>query len=183
MKKIALLGDSIRLLGYGQKVAEMLSPECEVWQPDDNCRFAAYTLRGLFEWKENLEGCDVIHWNNGLWDICELFDDGPFTSPEAYVETMKRIARILRKYSKKVIFATITPVTDANKYNRNEVIKQYNELIVPELEKMGVIINDLHKTVWADLDNLMSEDTLHLSEEGVNVCAEQVAECIRNVLK
>ena len=183
MKKIALLGDSIRQIGYGSKVVELLGEDYDVWQPDDNCRFAVYTLRGCFDWRENLEGCDVIHWNIGLWDICELFDDGPFTSPEAYVETMKRIARILLKYSKKVIFATITPVTDGNKYNRNEVIKQYNELIVPELEKMGVIINDLHKTVWADLDNLMSEDTLHLSEEGVNVCAEQVAECIRNVVK
>ncbi|MBE6891610.1 MAG: SGNH/GDSL hydrolase family protein [Ruminococcaceae bacterium] len=179
MKKIALLGDSIRLLGYGQKVAEMLSPECEVWQPDDNCRFAAYTLRGLFEWKENLEGCDVIHWNNGLWDICDLFGDGPFTSLEVYVDTMKRIARILQTYSKKVVFATMTPVTEENPYNSNEVIKQFNEAVVPELEKMGVIINDLHKIVWDNLEEYMHEDTLHLSQKGNDACAEQVCEIIK----
>ena len=183
MKKIALLGDSIRQIGYGTKVPEILGEEYEVWQPDDNCRFAVYTLRGCFEWREHLEGCDVIHWNNGLWDICELFGDGPFTSPEEYVNTMKRIAKLLLKYSKKVIFATITPVTDANKYNRNEVINQFNDLVVPELEKMGVIINDLHKTVWDNLDEYMSEDTLHLSEKGIDVCAAQVAEAIKNAIK
>ena len=69
MKKIALLGDSIRQMGYGAKVAEMLGDECEVWQPTDNCRFASYTLRGCFDWKEHLDGCDIIHWNNGIWDI------------------------------------------------------------------------------------------------------------------
>lgn len=182
MKKIALLGDSIRQIGYGTKVPEMLGPEYEVWQPEENCRFAAYTLRGCFDWKEQLDGCDVIHWNNGLWDICDLFGDGPFTDINVYVDTMKRIAGILLKYSKKVIFATITPVTSANVHNSNEVIKHYNEVIVPELEKMGVIINDLHTTVWNELDTYICEDTIHLSEKGIDVCAAQVCECIKNAL-
>ena len=48
MKKVVLLGDSIRLWGYGTKVPEMLGEDYEVWQPEDNCRFVKYTLRGLF---------------------------------------------------------------------------------------------------------------------------------------
>ena len=81
MKKVVLLGDSIRLIGYGQKVAETLKEECEVWQPDDNCRFAKYTLRMLFDFQNEIKGADVIHWNNGRWDVCDIFGDGkPFTT-------------------------------------------------------------------------------------------------------
>ena len=77
MKKVTLLGDSIRLLGYGAKVAEMLGDEYEVFQPEDNCRYVKYTLRMLFDFKAQIEGSDVIHWNNGLWDTSTgLFDDG-----------------------------------------------------------------------------------------------------------
>lgn len=183
MKKIALLGDSIRLSGYGPKVPEILGDEFEVWQPSDNCRFSTHTLRGIFDWKKDLEGCDVIHWNNGIWDAVDTFGDGPFTPPEMYVFTMKRIAKILFTYSKHVIFATTTPVNNPDAKRDYEIIKAYNALVVPELEKMGVVINDLHRTVDSNKDLYICSDTVHLSEEGARVCAEQVAECIRNVLK
>ena len=49
MKKVALLGDSIRLIGYGTKVPELLGKEYEVFQPAENCRFVKYTLRGVFD--------------------------------------------------------------------------------------------------------------------------------------
>ena len=93
-KKIVLLGDSIRI-AYGQYVPELLGDDYDVWQPADNCRFAQYTLRMLFDEKHNLDGAHVIHWNNGLWDVPELFDDGVFTPEDMYVNTMLRIAKIL----------------------------------------------------------------------------------------
>ena len=43
MTKVMLLGDSIRQLGYGTVVPQMLGEDYEVYQPDDNCRFAKYT--------------------------------------------------------------------------------------------------------------------------------------------
>ena len=43
MKRVVLLGDSIRLIGYGTKVPELLGDGYEVWQPEDNGRFAQYT--------------------------------------------------------------------------------------------------------------------------------------------
>lgn len=89
MKKVTLLGDSIRLLGYGKTVAEELGKDgTEVFQPDDNCRFAKYTLRMLFDLKDQIAGSDVIHWNNGLWDVSNLFGDGQFSSTEEYCENM-----------------------------------------------------------------------------------------------
>ena len=42
MKKVTLLGDSIRYIGYGLKVPELLKDEFEVYQPNENCRFALF---------------------------------------------------------------------------------------------------------------------------------------------
>lgn len=39
MIKVALLGDSIREIGYGTVVPQMLGDDYEVFQPAENCRF------------------------------------------------------------------------------------------------------------------------------------------------
>ena len=111
MKKVVLLGDSIRLIGYGTKVPEMLGPEYTVWQPSDNGRYAQYTLHGVLEdWVDGIAGADIIHWNNGLWDMSVHGDDGVFTPLEAYGDFIMRIAKALKKTTGKIIFATTTPV-------------------------------------------------------------------------
>ena len=179
MKKIVLIGDSIRMIGYGKPVADRLAPEYEVWQPDDNCRFATYTLRGMWDWQEGIRGADVIHWNNGLWDVCELFGDGAFTPKEEYVETMLRIARLLKERASIVIFATTTPVRPDNSHNRNEVIEEYNEALVPRLMEMGIVINDLYTPISKDLYKFISDDKIHLSEEGILLASDMVESVIR----
>ena len=179
MKKVVLLGDSIRLIGYGKRVAELLGEDYTVWQPEDNCRFATYTLRMLFEYKEQIEGADVIHWNNGLWDVCDLFGDGAFTPLDQYCDTMVRIARILKTYGKTVIFATTTPTHLAMWGHDRTRLKAYNDAVTAALRAEGVIINDLHATIAADIDKYIASDYLHLSEEGIEVAAKQVTECIQ----
>ena len=179
MKKVVLLGDSIRLIGYGKRVAELLGEDYTVWQPEDNCRFATYTLRMLFEYKEQIEGADVIHWNNGLWDVCDLFGDGAFTPLDQYCDTMVRIARILKTYGKTVIFATTTPTHLAMWGHDRARLKAYNDAVTAALRAEGVIINDLHTTIAADIDKYIASDYLHLSEEGIEVAAKQVTECIQ----
>lgn len=179
MKKVVLLGDSIRLIGYGHRVAELLGEEYTVWQPDDNCRFASYTLRMAFEWKAQMQGADVIHWNNGLWDVCDLFGDGAFTPIDAYCDLMVRIARVLKTYGKTVIFATTTPThPDMWGHDRTR-LNSYNAAVTAALRAEGIIINDLHATIAADIDQYIASDYLHLSEEGIEVAAKQVAECIK----
>ena len=182
MKKITLLGDSIRLIGYGLKVPELLGEGYEVFQPEDNCRFVKYTLRMLFEYREQIQGSDVIHWNNGLWDTSTgLFDDGkkPFTSEDEYVENMLRVATELKKMGKRVVFATTTPVRPDYEYNDNNVIDKYNAAIVPKLQEMGIEINDLNAIVRQDVYNYVREDDkIHLSDEAINLCARKVADVI-----
>ncbi len=181
MKKVTLLGDSIRQIGYGKKVPELLGEDYEVFQPEENCRFVKHTLRMLFDYREQIKGSDVIHWNNGHWDIVTgLFEDGlPFTSEEEYVENMLRVAKELKKLGKRVIFATITPVHDEYVYNKNSVIRRYNEIIVPKLQEIGVEINDLYSLVNQDVYKYICEDQIHLSPEGIDLCARQVVKAIK----
>lgn len=175
MIKVTLLGDSIRMIGYGPKVPELLGEDFEVFQPAVNCKFAKFTLRGLFDWNEDMAGSRIVHWNNGLWDICDLFGDGPFTSETEYIENMLRIADLLTAKYEKVIFATTTPVSSQNQYNSNAAIERYNALIVPLLKEKRIIINDLYQLVASDIDRYICGDHIHLSEEGIRACSEQVA--------
>lgn len=179
MVKVTLLGDSIRLIGYGKKVPELLGDDFEIFQPDINCKFAKFTLRGLFDWESNMAGSRIVHWNNGLWDVCDLFGDGTFSTETEYVQNMLRIADLLLAKYEKVIFATTTPVAKENQYNRNSDIEKFNSAIVPLLKEKGIIINDLHTLVAANVDSYISkEDHIHLSQEGIEACAKQVADVI-----
>ena len=167
MIKVTLLGDSIRQIGYGLKVPELLGENFEVFQPDINCKFAKFTLRGLFDWEQQMAGSRIVHWNNGLWDVCDLFGDGLFSTEEEYSRNILRIADLLLKKYDKVIFATTTPVASQNSYNSNANIERYNALVVPALQAKGVIINDLYKLVSSDIDRYICDDHIHLTEKGI----------------
>ena len=179
MKKIVLLGDSIRMIGYGKPVAARLADEYEVWQPAENCRYAQHTLRGLWDWKADLEGADIIHWNNGLWDLCNLFDDGPFTPIDSYVAQMVRLGELLKQRAQTVIFATTTPVRRDNLRSNNEIIAEYNAAVVPKLREIGIVINDLYTPLVADVDKYISDDKIHLSAEGAALATDIVEDVIR----
>lgn len=185
-KKIVLLGDSIRQIGYGTVIQNYFNPEeVDIWQPVDNCRFVKYTLRMLFEEKANIEGADVIHWNNGLWDVTYIFegDERQFTPFEEYKENMLRVADLLLKMGKKVIFATTTPVREDNPYNKNETIASYNARIVPLLKEKGIYINDIYSLVNKDINRYIREDDkIHLSDEAIPLVAKQVADSIKSNL-
>ena len=183
MKKVVLLGDSIRMIGYGKSVAELLGEKCTVWQPEDNCRFAKYTLRMLFDFQEDIKGADVIHWNNGLWDASDLFGDGPFTPLEEYTQNILRIADVLQSYGKRVIFATTTPTHPDYPYHTIERIRSFNEAVVPALKERGVLINDLFSVIAEHRIDGICEDQIHLSELGIALCTEQTVNIIEKALE
>ena len=182
-KKVALLGDSIRLFGYGRYVPSLLKKKATVFQPKENCKFAKNTLRGLFDWKDELKDCSVIHFNCGLWDVADIVGDGKlFSTDEEYVENILRIAQALKKITPNVIFATTTPVHPDHPNNSNEDIDRFNALVVPKLKEMGVKINDLHSLVAEDIAGNICDDLIHLTDAGAKRCAEQVAAAISEFL-
>jgi lysophospholipase L1-like esterase len=96
---------------------------------------------------------------------------------------MLRIADLLQKNHDVVIFATTTPVRKENRYNSNSVICRYNKRIVPLLREKGVLINDLNSLLAVDINRYICEDLIHLTDEGLELCAKQTAAMIREAAK
>ncbi|MEE0866673.1 MAG: SGNH/GDSL hydrolase family protein [Clostridia bacterium] len=206
MKKVMLIGDSIRM-NYQSVVEKELSGEYSVWGPYENCRFAKYTLVELQRYivafsqnekekNENIDQAkitptidktddviypDIIHWNNGLWDTGVTYEeDGPLTPIDEYIRDMSIILRELRKMTDKIIFATITPVKSGT-HQDNDIIKEYNNRIIEFMKSENVFINDLGALVSENMDEYISEDKIHLSEKGKEICGKAVAKCIREI--
>ena len=112
MKNIFLIGDSIRFgaesnpnyqtsysPGYGVYVEEELKGQANVYMPNDNCRFAQYTLRYLYDWAKDIdcEKIDVVHWNNGLWDVLRINGDEPLTPLDVYEKMLCRVCNMIKK--------------------------------------------------------------------------------------
>ena len=198
MKNVFLIGDSIRYgavsnpdyqtensPGYGVYVKEMLDGVANVYAPDENCRFAQYTLRYLYDWSKAIEcdKIDVVHWNNGLWDVLRINGDEPLTPIDMYEKMICRVHSAIKKTfpNAKIIFALSTAVVeewardDFKRYNSD--IEKYNEVARRVLEERGVIINDLYK-ISAAFDNSLHADWVHFNEEGSKILAQAVAKVI-----
>jgi hypothetical protein len=182
MLKVMLIGDSIRM-NYQERVKAILGDRADVQGPAENCRFAAYTLFQLSGWVPDAD-YDVIHWNNGQWDTCYMADGRIHTPLQVYLGIEKRIAKILRRKAKRLIFATTTPVHpdqfETAKVNgrKNEDIVAYNQAVTSELSELGVEINQVHAAVAKDVLTYISADKVHLSPAGVELCAGLVSTAI-----
>ena len=152
MKKIVLIGDSIRM-GYDKYVKEALDGVAEVYYPSENCRFAQYVLRFAHDWKEKgnwPDDVDLVHWNAGLWDAIELFGDEPITTISYYSQVILRIYKRLRMLfpNAKIVFATSTAVDEdrcgPHFKRHNNVIEEFNKAAIDALSGTDTIINDLY---------------------------------------
>ena len=190
MKKVLLLGDSIRI-GYQSFVKEALAGEYEVRYPEDNGRFAAYTLWQLnqeLKWNPDIQ---LVHFNNGYWDMNV---EAPMTEAihpvEEYVSFLRRIVALCRQCGVKVVFATTVPLLEDGAAGDNTGVRgtinyksdwvtTYNAAAVALMEELEVPVNDLYALCMEHPRRYKCDDLLHLTEEGSRRCAAQVAECIR----
>ena len=186
MKKIVLIGDSIRM-GYDKYVKDALKKSAEVYYPDENCRFAEYVLRYAHEWKE-VSQCgddvDLVHWNAGLWDALELFEDEPLTSIDYYKQAIARIDKRLRMiYPKaRIVFATSTHVLEhlCNKDFRrhNAIIEQYNAAALEALDGTDTLINDLYSLTKSFPEDYHSDWVHFYTDKGTEMIGGRVLSII-----
>lgn len=182
MKKVLLLGDSIRL-NYMPKVFRNLDGIAEVVGPADNCRFARYTIVNLDEWFGTFGNPDVIHWNNGIWDVHHFIgEDHAFTPLDQYLEDLERIYVRLRKTGAKIIFATSTPCKPEYIHVNLEDLRRYNAAAVELLKDKVDEINDLYSLVNSDIEKYICDDKLHLSKEGIADVGNKVTEVVKKYL-
>ena len=181
MKNILLIGDSIRA-GYDKAVKSSLEGIANVYFPEENCRFASYTLRYLHEYKALLgeNTADLIHWNAGLWDCLRLFGEDPQTPLDVYAYYIERLCIRIKKLfpDAVVIFATSTRVQsekmDPNFKRYNEDTEAYNAAAVEIVKKYGFQVNDLY-AVSATLPEEAHSDAVHYyTPMGTEVFTNQV---------
>ena len=195
MKKVILIGDSIRL-GYDKFIRRSLSGIAEVYSPEENCRFAEYVLRYAHDWKiagDWPSDADIVHWNAGLWDALRLFDDEPLTPVGAYGQYIKRIDKRLRQLfpKAKMIFATNTSVNESGygtgyaKYFKrfNSEIREYNSVAIDALKDTDTVIDDLYSVSEKATPVCRSDMTHFNTEEGVRLIGGNVLRVICEELK
>lgn len=189
MKKIVLLGDSIRE-GYDKYVKLAFDGVAQVYYPKENCRFTTYIIRNLLDWKKNLEwGDDValVHWNVGLWDDIRM-EDGEFLVDLAdYKRNIDRICKMLISAfpQSKFIFATSTPVQEelfGAKKRYNKDTETYNAAACEIVKGYGMEINDLYSLMSKLPVSYHSDLTHYYTKEGTCAITDAVVDKIEKSL-
>ena len=181
-KTVLLLGDSIRM-GYGPYVADMMKDRAKVVYPRDNCRFTFYTLRMIADWKKLVDdpkSVDIVHFNNGLWDIGQLDGRDCLTPVDVYASTLQRIVAELKYHfpNARIVFATTTPVNMEvySKYHTkgNVEVERYNAAACEALKGLVFAINDLYGFVTKNDVGRYYADSAHYKKEGYRLLATEV---------
>jgi len=195
---IFLLGDFVRFTsnrhcGYGLFTAEQLQDDCGVYMPPEDCGSAEMTLRNLYYWSRMFtSSChrydvDIVHWNNGLWDMERIMGDEPITPIAVYQQYLVRIYWRIREIfpNAVVVFATTTPVFEIDQgrtfRHLNCDVEAYNRAALEVLVPLGAVIDDLHEAARDFDGRTMYCSATHLSPLGAQTLAKSVAACIRDV--
>ena len=179
-------------MGYDDYVKEILSDKCEViYAPEDNGRFAAYTLWQMNQMFKKHEHFDIVHWNNGYWDMnIEAPMETALFPIDEYKHILRRIAREIKKNGAKVVFALTTPVLESGSAPDNTGtgalhisyddtwVQKYNQAASEVMEEEDIPINDLYALCKQDKNCYKCPDRLHLTAEGYYKCAEQISKMI-----
>ena len=105
-----------------------------------------------------------------------------FYPPELYEETCHRICRILRRITEKpnlpIVIATTTPTMHGD---HGDIIL-YNDILKKVASEENATVNDLYSVVAPVKEQVIGEDHLHLTPEGIEAVADQTARIIRQLL-
>ena len=182
-KQILLLGDSIRMQ-YQPVVAEKLKDIAEISGPQDNGRWSGYTLNSLRFWLPHLPTPDLVHWNNGIWDMGDDYHEGRHFYPEdLYEETCHRICRVLRQITGKpdlpIIIATSTPTKQSDQKD----VKIYNDILRKVAKEENALVDDLYAVVAGHEDDFISDDRVHMNPAGIEALGHQVSGFLRKFIE
>ncbi len=185
MKRVLLLGDSISM-GYRDRVRELLSGKAEVCFNEGNGCFAKWTLWQVNAWIRENGAPDIVHWNNGIWDMMiEPPLEGNFSSVSEYLFQLGRILQVLQTAGvekKNILFATTTPPRPEKQGLDAQTVAYYNGHVKLMMQREGIAINDLYALVFPHVAEYVCDDFLHLSPAGYEACAQQVARAIEALL-
>lgn len=180
MKEVMLLGDSLRM-GYQPIVTKLLEGKANVSGPEENGRWAGYTLNSFRFWIPSLPKPDVIHWNNGLWDLGDDYNLGrPFSLPGEYESALERMVTVIGKIFPEaiIIMATTMPTDNPD----TSGIIEYNKILKDVAKRHNIPVNDLFPLVDGHTDTLICPDHIHLTKEGFDMVGARVAQVIEKYI-
>lgn len=186
MKKIVLIGDSIRM-GYQETVRAELSDVAEIWAPEENGGTSTNILAHLDEWII-ARNPDIVHINCGLHDLRKEADSTARTPLPQYIENVRTLlSKIQAETNVTIIWASSTPVNEAmhnknKKFDRFEAdVERYNAAAAEIANDLNISINDIFAMVKSiGRDNIMLDDGVHFSPEGYTQLGKKVAAYLRN---
>lgn len=190
MKKIILIGDSIRM-GYESTVFEQLAGAAEFFSPEDNGGDSRNVLAHLDEWATSLQP-DIVHLNCGLHDLKREFATLEQTQVplEEYRQNLETIFRQITETGATLIWATITPVMYERHHElkgfdrREEDVATYNAVALEVARQFNLPVDDLNAVVMqAGREKLMGDgDGVHFFPDGYQVLGMAVADFLRPYL-
>lgn len=191
-----LIGDSISN-GYHEYVAELLSADdiAIVWYSGGS---SAQVLAGLGEWIDPDNSPHLVHFNCGLHDSRYFKIASAYQQPLAnYTALLTGAVTWLRTHtSAKLVWATTTPVITERieayfEQHPNKVaylrysddVAAYNKAAREIMEDAGIHVNDLFEVVRkASPETILTDDGVHMTDEGYKLVAHAVATSIRTHL-
>ena len=187
MKKVVLIGDSIRM-SYQPLVVKKLQGRAEVWGPEQNCRHSLWALDHFQEWVF-AQRPDVLHFNFGIHDAV-IMDDGEFQIIiEQYRLCLRRFIKLAGDLRIQMIWGTTTPRYKGQDgclpqdWTKMTEIDDYNAAALKIVSEHKIAVNDLHQVI---LDNdyikCLQTDGCHMSDFGQEVLAEGVVEAVSPLL-
>jgi acyl-CoA thioesterase-1 len=201
LPRVLIIGDSVSV-AYTLDVRKNLAGVANVHRIAANGGSTRTALGdyGLIRWLKPGEKWDVIHFNEGLHDLSYRFPDdrdkndkGEYASPanggrpnvslEQYEKNLRLIVARLKQTGAKLIFASTTPVPDANaaKYVKDSELP-YNAVAKKVMAEEGVAWNDLWAAVKPRQAELQGKRDVHFMASGSTLLAKQVAEAITREL-
>jgi len=181
LPRVLLIGDSISI-GYTEPVRTELTNKANLHRIPENGASTIVGVKNLENWLSSSKW-DVIHFNFGLHDL--RLDDGKHQVPLPDYETnLRTIVQRLQKTGARLIWATTTPVPDAEVKppRRNSDVIAYNAAAAKIMTESGIPIDDLYALVNPRLAELQLPANVHYTLPGYNVLGHQVAESILRAL-
>jgi acyl-CoA thioesterase-1 len=181
LPRVLLIGDSISI-GYTEPVRAELTNKANLHRIPENGAATIVGVKNLENWLSSSKW-DVIHFNFGLHDL--RLDDGKHQVPLPDYETnLRTIVQRLQKTGARLIWATNTPVPDAEVKppRRNSDVIAYNAAAAKIMTEAGIPIDDLYALINPRLAELQLPANVHYTLPGYNVLGHQVAESILRAL-
>jgi acyl-CoA thioesterase-1 len=196
LPRVLLIGDSISI-AYTEPVRQRLAGKANLQRIPEN---GGDTNRGLAELDKWLttggktaQAWDVIHFNWGLHDLCYRVPGQPTSRDKIagkvavpiaqYTENLETLVKRLKLTGAKLIFATTTPVPEAEAGRKVGDDLAYNDAALAVMKRYGVAIDDLNAVVAGNLGRYaIGPGNVHYNESGTNCLADQVTASITTAL-